>query len=56
MSCNCKKNRLGRAKVIQYNRSWNDLDVVEQGQISALYNEEFNKWGTDEEVINWLNS
>ena len=52
--CGCKDNKLKRAKVLLHNRDFDDLHIVEQGQIHQLYFEEFQKYGTDEDVINWL--
>ena len=54
--CNCKNNFLGRAKVIKNGREWEDLNDIEQGQISAFYHDQFRQYGNDEEIIRWLNS
>jgi len=56
MGCNCKNNMAKRARVILHNRTWEELDDVEQGQIEGLYYQQFKTYGTEEEIINWLNT
>ena len=52
--CGCKNNMLRRAKVILNGRQWEQLNDVEQGQIEALYHDQFRKLGSEEDIINWL--
>jgi hypothetical protein len=52
--CNCKNNFLRRARVILNGRKWEDLNDIEQGQITAFYHDQFRQYGSDEEIIRWL--
>lgn len=45
-----------RARVILHNRTWEELNDVEQGQIEGLYYKQHKTYGTEEEIINWLNT
>jgi len=54
--CNCKNKMLRRAKVILNNRKWEDLNDIEQGQIEGMYHQHHGGYGSEEEVINWVNS
>jgi len=56
MGCDCKNKNLRRAKVILHNREWEDLNDIEMGQIEGFYHSEHGGYGTEEEVINWVNS
>lgn len=57
MGCNCKKKDvLRRARVLLNGKQYEDLDEITQGQIGGLYSSHFKKDGTDEQIINWLNS
>ena len=57
MSCDCKNKMLRRAKVILNNRKWEDLNDIEQGQITGMFQNHFGSFpSSDEEVINWVNS
>jgi len=55
MGCNCKNNMVKRARVILHNRKWESLNDVEKGQIEGLYHKQHQTYGTEEEIINWLN-
>jgi hypothetical protein len=35
-------------------RKWEHLDEIETGQLGGLYEEQFGKIGTDEQIRNWL--
>jgi len=52
--CGCKKQNQKRALKIVYGRQWNDLNDIEQGQLGGLYETEFGKVGTDEQIKSWL--
>ena len=54
MGCSCKNNVLKRAKNLLNGRKWEELDVIPQGQLEALYYEQFKSYGTEEQIINWL--
>ena len=52
--CNCKNNQLKRAKNLLNGRTWEQLNDVEQGQISGLYYDRHKKYGTEEQLIHWV--
>ena len=52
--CNCKDNVKKRALRLVNGRKWEQLDIIETGQLNGLYNEQFKKFPTDEQVRNWL--
>lgn len=54
MSCGCKNNQLKRAKRLLNGRTWEDLNDIEQGQIEGLYYEQFKKYPTEEELVQWV--
>jgi len=55
MPCNCKNNVLKRAKNLLNGRKWEELDDITSGQIEGLYLEQFKSYGSEEQIINWLN-
>lgn len=54
MSCNCKKQNQKRALRLVNSRKWDDLNDIEQGQLGGLYETEFGKMGTDEQIRTWI--
>jgi len=54
MPCSCKNNQKRRALTLLNGRSWGQLNDIEQGQIESLYHQQFKKYGTEEEILNWL--
>lgn len=54
MSCNCKNNIQRRALRLINGRKWEHLDEIETGQLNGLYEEQFKKFPTEEEVRTWL--
>ena len=54
--CDCKNKVLRRAKTLLNGRKWEDLNIVEQGQIEGLFHEKHGTYGSEEEIINWLNN
>ena len=54
MPCSCKNNQKRRALTLLNGRSWGQLNDITIGQVEALYYDQFKKYGTEEEILNWL--
>ena len=52
--CNCKDNIKRRALRLVNGKKWEQLDIIETGQLAGLYQEQFKSFPTDEEIKNWL--
>lgn len=58
MGCGCKQKKKRKAKIILNNRTWDEVDEIQQGTLNGLYMDEHNGQFPDspEHVINWINS
>ena len=54
MGCACKDNIKRRALRLINGRKYEQLDTIEEGQLNGLYEEQFKKFPTEEELRNWL--
>lgn len=54
MGCNCKNSILKRAKTLLSGRTYGQVEPNVQKQLRALWEEQFGRANTEEEVIKWL--